>query len=91
MNLHLAPENLALSVAYLRNSRAHMPGASCSGRLDGKILSHKLLRPELISISLQRIIQGGLYQEILRSTLARAILLKLRGRRQTNLIHDSHT
>ena len=46
------PENLALGVVYLRNSRAHVPDKYDSGRLDGKILSHDLLRPELISISL---------------------------------------
>jgi len=46
MNLHLASENIALSVAYLRNSRA----ITCNIRLDGKIFSHNLLRPELISI-----------------------------------------
>ncbi len=58
MNLHLAPENLALSVTYLRNSRAHVPGKYGSGRLDGKIFSHNLFRPELISISLVHALFG---------------------------------
>ncbi len=52
MNVHLMPENLTLSVAYLRNSRAHVPELFYFGRLDGKIFRHKLLRSELISTSL---------------------------------------
>ena len=58
MNSHLTPQNIALGVVYLRNSRAHVPDKYCSGRLDGPLpliargLSRKLLRPELISASL---------------------------------------
>jgi hypothetical protein len=50
MNLHLTPENLTLSVVYLRNSSA----ITCNIRLDGKIFTHNLRRQELISASLAK-------------------------------------
>ncbi len=49
MDSHLTPQNIALGVAYLRNSRA----ITCDIRLDGNILRRNLLRPELISTSLE--------------------------------------
>ncbi len=65
MNLHLATENLALSVAYLRNSRAlFVQRKACNIRLDGKVFSYNLLRPELISISLVAQLQGKLSASI---------------------------
>ncbi len=48
MNSYLTPQNIALSVVYLRNSRA----ITYDIRLDGEILRRNLLRPELISASL---------------------------------------
>jgi len=55
MNSYLTPQNIALGVMYLRNSRA----ITCDTRLDGNILSRNLLRTELISVSLTlcRVIQ----------------------------------
>ena len=50
MNSYLTPQNIALSVVYLRNSRA----ITCDTRLDGNILSCNLFRPELISASLEK-------------------------------------
>ena len=50
MNLHLMPENLALSVAPLRNSRI----ITCNICLDGKIFRQNLLRSELINASLAK-------------------------------------
>ena len=58
MNLYLTPQNIALGVVYLRNSRAHVPDKHDPGCLDGPLslvargLSLNLLRPELISASL---------------------------------------
>jgi hypothetical protein len=49
MNSYITPQNIALGVVYLRNSRAHVPDKYDSGRLDGNIMSRNLLRPELIS------------------------------------------
>jgi hypothetical protein len=54
MNWYITPQNIALGVVYLRNSRAHVPELFCFGRLDGNILSRNLLRPELISASLEK-------------------------------------
>ncbi len=51
MNSSLTPQNTALGVVYLRNSRA----ITRDTRLDGNILSRNLLRLELISTSLGRI------------------------------------
>ncbi len=53
MNSYITSQNTALGVVYLRNSRAHVPDKYDSGRLDGNILSRNLLRPELISASLE--------------------------------------
>ncbi len=52
MNSYLTPQNIALGVVYLRNSRAHVPDKYDSGRLDDNILTCNRLRPELISVSL---------------------------------------
>ncbi len=55
MNSYITSQNIALGVVYLRNSRA----ITCDTRLDGPLsliergLSHNLLRPELISASLE--------------------------------------
>jgi len=51
MNSYITSQNIALGVVYLRNSRAHVPDKYYSGRLDGDILTRKLLRPKLISSS----------------------------------------
>ena len=56
MNSYLTPQNIALGVVYLRNSRAHVPDKYDSGRLDGNILSRNLLRPELIIASFKQMV-----------------------------------
>jgi hypothetical protein len=50
MNSYLTPQNIALSVVYLRNSRA----ITFNIRLDGNILTRNLLCAELISVSLAK-------------------------------------
>jgi hypothetical protein len=52
MNSYLTPQNIALGVVYLRNSRA----ITCDIRLDGDFLTRNLLRPELISASLIKVL-----------------------------------
>jgi len=59
MNSYTTSRNIVLGVVYLRNSRAHMSDKYDFGRLDGPLsliargLSRNLLRPELISASLE--------------------------------------
>jgi hypothetical protein len=50
MNWYITPQNIALGVVYLRNSRS----ITFDTRIDGNILSRNLLRPELISASLEK-------------------------------------
>jgi hypothetical protein len=58
MNSYIASQNIALSVVYLRDSRAHVPDKYDSRRLEGPLsliaigLRRMLLRPELISATL---------------------------------------
>ena len=54
MNMLLTPEMLTLSVAHLRNGRTlSVQKMACDMRLGGKHCRQNLLRPELISDSLE--------------------------------------